>query len=98
MVLYLPHAAALGYKDAVVRTPRRRHICDSTAAFQFNQIYCVPGHRIGEAQQIVNIKLSDLADSLGEDDCVTLLGYCVFSAEDCTSSFRCKVNVKPPKS
>ena len=27
VVLYLHHAAALGYKDAVLRAPRRRHIC-----------------------------------------------------------------------
>ena len=28
VVLYHHNAAALGYKDAMVRTPRRRHICD----------------------------------------------------------------------
>ena len=38
--------------------------------------------------QIVNIQLSDLADSLGDDYCVSLLDYFIFSGEDCTSSFK----------
>ena len=28
VVLYLHHAAALGSEDAMLRTPRRRHICE----------------------------------------------------------------------
>ena len=50
-VLYLHHAVALEFKYDVVRTRRRRHICDSTASCQFNQVDCVPGHKIGEAQR-----------------------------------------------
>ena len=51
------HAAALGYNDAVVRTPRRRHTCHYTASCPFNQVDCVPGHRIGDAQTYCQHKI-----------------------------------------
>ena len=45
----------------------------------------------GKHREIVNIQLSDLVESLGEDYCVTLLGYCVFTGDDCTiSSFNAR--------
>ena len=57
----------------------------------------VTGLATGKHRQIVNIKLSDLADSLGKYPCVTLLGYCIFGEEDCTSSFKGNGKVRPPK-
>ena len=42
-----------------------RHICDSTASCPFNQYDCVTQDR--EAQQIINIQLPDVTESLGED-------------------------------
>lgn len=43
------------------------------------------------------ISLSDLAASLGESYCQTLLGSYVFTGEDCTSFFKRKGNVAPLK-
>ena len=42
----------------------------------------------GKHRQLIN--LSDLAASLREDCCATLLGMYVFSGEDCTSAFKWK--------
>ena len=41
--------------------------------------------------------MSDLAASLGESYCKTLLGFYVFTGEDCTSSFKGKGKVAPLK-
>lgn len=41
--------------------------------------------------------MSELAESLGEEYCATLLGYYVFSGEDCTSAFKGKGKVRPLK-
>jgi len=95
VVLYLHHAAALGYKNAVVRTP-------DTDIFM---ILLYHAHAIkltvyldtgsGKHRQLLN--LSELAESLGQDYCTTLLGFYVFSGEDCTSAFKGKGKVGPLK-
>ena len=64
---------------------------------QSSWLYTVLDTGSGKHRHIVNIKVSDLADSLGEYPCVTLLGYCIFGEEDCTSSFKGKGKVRPPK-
>ena len=51
----------------------------------------------GKHREIVNIQLSDVVESHGNDFCVTLPGYCVFTGDDCTSSFKGKGKVGPPK-
>ena len=91
VVLYLHHAATLGYKDAVVRTP-------DTDIFV---ILLYHAHKIkltvyldtgsGKHRQFINI--SELAESLGEDYCVTLLRFYVFRGENCTSAFKGKGKV-----
>lgn len=95
VVLYLHHAAALGYKNAVVRTPDtdifvillyHAHAIKLT-------VYLDTGS--GKHRQLLN--LSELAESLGEDYCATLLGFYVFSGEDCTSAFKGKGKVGPLK-
>ena len=95
VVLYLHHAAALGYKNAVVRTPDtdifvillyHAHAIKLT-------VYLDTGS--GKHRQLIN--LSELAESLGEDYCATLLGFYVFSGEDCTSAFKGKGKVGPLK-
>lgn len=95
VVLYLHHAVALGYKNAVVRTP-------DTDIFM---ILLYHAHAIkltvyldigsGKHRQLVN--LSELAESLGEDYCATLLGFYVFTGEDCTSAFKGKGKIGPLK-
>jgi len=47
----------------------------------------------GKHRQLINI--SELAESLGEDYCRTLLGFYVFSGKDCTSAFKRKGKVGP---
>ena len=49
----------------------------------------------GKHRQLVNV--SELAESLGKEYCATLLGYYVFSGEDCTSAFKGKGKVRPLK-
>ncbi|XP_033987161.1 uncharacterized protein LOC117483109 [Trematomus bernacchii] len=95
VVLYLHHAAALGYKNAVVRTPDT----DIFVILLYHAhairltIYLDTGS--GKHRQLLN--LSELAESLGEDYCATLLGFHVFSGEDCTSAFKGKGKVGPLK-
>ena len=93
VIHYLHHAATLGYKDAVVRTP-------DTDIFV---IFLYHAHKIkltvyldtvpGKHRQLINI--SERAESLGEDYCGTLLRFCVFSGEDCTSAFKGNRKVRP---
>ena len=45
-------------------------------------------HDIGSGKHRQLINLSDLAVSLEEDYCATLLGMYVFSGEDCASAFK----------
>ena len=95
VVLYLKYAEKIGYKSAVVRTP------DSDIFFILLHhshslnlaIYLDTG--TGKHRKIVNV--TQLAESLGAEYCTTLLGYYVFSGEDCTSAFRGKGKVTPLK-
>ena len=52
-------------------------------------------HSTGMHRRLVNV--SELAESLGSEYCSTLLGYYVFSGEDCTSAFKGKGKVTPLK-
>ena len=85
-MLYLHHAAAIGYKNAVVRTPDT----DIFVILLYHShnikltVYLYTGS--GKRRQLVNA--SELAESLGENYCAILLGYYVFSGEDCTSAFK----------
>ncbi|KAJ8348897.1 hypothetical protein SKAU_G00274860 [Synaphobranchus kaupii] len=95
IVLYCHHAAELGFKRAVVRTP------DSDVLFIL--LYHAQNIKLtvyidigtGRGRQLVNV--SQLATDLGPEYCDTLLGYYVFSVEDCTSSFKGKRKVSPLK-
>ena len=49
----------------------------------------------GKGRQLVNV--TQLATDLGPEYCETLLGYYVFSGEDCTSAFKGKGKVGPLK-
>ena len=95
VVLYLHYAATIGYKSAVVRTPDTDifvillfHAKDTNLT-----VYLDTGS--GKHRQLINV--SELAESLGEDYCATLLGYYVFSGEDCTSAFKGKGKLRPLK-
>lgn len=95
VVLYLHHAAALGYHDAVVRTP-------DTDIFV---ILLFHAHKInltvhldtgsGKHRQVINV--TEQAEILGERYCAALLGLYIWTGEDCTSAFRGKAKVGPLK-
>ena len=95
VVLYLNHSVDLGFKSAVIRTPdtdiffillHHSHSVNLT-------IYIDIG--MGKNRRIINV--TELGESLGSDYCSTLLGYYVFSGEDCTSAFKGKGKVAPLK-
>ena len=52
-------------------------------------------HGTGIHRRLINV--SELAESLGPEYCSTLLGFYVFSGEDCTSAFKGKGKVNPLK-
>ena len=95
VVLYLHYAAKLGCKSAVVRTPDSDiffillHHAHSVSL----NIYLDIG--MGKHRQIINV--TELAKSLEPEYCTTLLGFYVFSGEDCTSAFKGKGKVAPLK-
>ena len=95
VVLYLHHAAALGYKNAVVRTPDTDiFVILLYHAHSINlTVYLDTGS--GKQRQLINV--SEVAESLGDEYCATLLGFYVFTGEDCTSAFKGKGKVGPLK-
>ena len=52
-------------------------------------------HGTGMHRRLINV--SKLAESLGTEYCSTLLGFYVFSGEDCISAFKGKDKVTPLK-
>ena len=93
IILYLHHA--MGFKEAVVRTPdaniffillHHSHTLNIT-------IYLDTG--TGKHRRLIDV--STFAESLGSLYSTTLLGYYVYSGEDCTSAFRIKGKVAPLK-
>ena len=95
VILYLYHAVKMGYKSAVVRTPDTDiffiilHHCHSINL----TIYLDTG--TGKHCRLINV--TTFAETLGSTYCTALLGYYVFSGEDCTSAFRGKGKVTPLK-
>ena len=95
VVLYLQYAAGLGYKSAIVRTP-------DTEIFMIllHHAHSIPltiflDTGTGKHRQIINV--SEVAESLGNDYCTTILGLYVFTGEDVTSAFKGKGKVGPMK-
>ena len=92
VVLYLHHAVALGYKNAVVRTPDTDiFVILLFHAHAINLYLDTAGS--GKHRRLLNV--SELAKSMGEEYCATLLGFYVFSGDDCTSAFKGKWKVGP---
>lgn len=95
VVLYLHHAVALGYKNAVVRTPDTDIFVILLYHAHAIQLTIFLDTGSGKHRQLIN--LSELAASLGESYCATLLGFYVFTGEDCTSCFKGKGKIGPLK-
>ena len=85
----------LGYKNAVVRTPDTDILV--ILLYHAHTISLTIYLDTGSGKHRKLIYLSDLAASLGESYCETLLGFYVFTEEDCTSSFKGKGKVAPLK-
>lgn len=92
-MLYLHHAVNLGYKYAVVQTPDTDILV--ILLYHAHTISLTIYLDTGSGKHCKLINLSDLATSLGESYCKTLLGFYVLTGEDCTSSFKGKGKVAP---
>ena len=95
IVLYVHNASKQGFQSVVIRTPDTdiffillHHAHDVPIT-----IYVDIG--TGKKRRLINV--SEIAKSLGSDWCTALLGYYVFSGEDCTSAFGGKGKVTPLK-
>ena len=79
-MLYLHHAAILCYRNAVVRTPDTDIFL--ILLYHAHAIRLTVFLDTGSGKQRKLINVSELAESLG--DCATLLGFYVFTGDDCT--------------
>ena len=84
-----------GFKSAVVRTP------DSDIFFillyHSNKLDINIYLDIGTGKQRKLVNETELGSVLGHEYCASLLGFYVFTGEDCTSAFRGKGKVAPLK-
>ena len=95
VILYLHQAVKWGYKSSVVRTPDTDILVILLHHAKMINLTVYLDHGSGVHRKLINV--SELAESLGPDYCSTLLGYYVFSGEDCTSAFKGKGKVIPLK-
>ncbi|KAK7103627.1 hypothetical protein V1264_018493 [Littorina saxatilis] len=89
------HAAAIGYKDAVVRTPDTDIFVILLHHAHEIKLNVYPDTGSGKHRRLINV--TEFAESLGKNYCAALLGYYVWSGEDCTSAFKGKGKVGPLK-
>ena len=52
---------------------------------------------IGTGKKLRLVKISELTSTLGKEWCTTLLGFYVFTGEDCANVFKGKGKVTPLK-
>ena len=95
VVLYIRYAQEKGFQSAVVRTPDTdiffillHHAHDLTITVYID---------IGTGKNRRLICITEIANEHGRDWCRTLLGFYVFTGEDCTSAFKGKGKVAPLK-
>lgn len=95
VVLYIRYAQENGFQSVVVRTPdsdiffillHHAHDLDITVYID-----------IGTGKHRKLICITEIANEHGRDWCRTLLGFYVFTGEDCTSAFKGKGKVSPLK-
>ena len=88
IIIYIHHAVSKGYKSAVVRTPDTDLFFILLHHAQSVRLTIIIDIWTGKHRQLVNI--TELSETLEPEFCSTLLGYYVYSGEDCTSSFKGK--------
>lgn len=95
VILYLHHAVYQGYESAVVRTPDTDLFFLLLHHAQSIKLTIILDIGTGKHRQLVDV--SELSQALGQEYCSTLLGYYVFSGEDCTSAFKGKGKIQALK-
>uniref|UniRef100_UPI00358EA075 uncharacterized protein isoform X2 n=1 Tax=Myxine glutinosa TaxID=7769 RepID=UPI00358EA075 len=95
IVLYLQQAVKWGYKSCVVRTPDTDILMILLYHTSRINLSIYLDHGSGKHRTLINV--TELSESLGPDYCSTLLGFYVFTGEDCTSAFKGKGKVNPLK-
>ena len=95
VVLYLNYADELGFSSAVVKSPDTDIFFILLYHIHWINLTVYLDIGTGKHRRIINI--TDFGKSLGRDYCNALLGYYVFSGEDCTSAFKGKGKVTPLK-
>lgn len=95
IVLYLHQAVKWGYKSCVVRTPDTDILMILLYHASKISLSIYLEHGSGKHRILINV--TELSESLGPDYCSTLLGFYVFTGEDCTSAFKGKGKVNPLK-
>lgn len=93
VILYFHQAVKWGYKSSVVRTPDTDILMILLYHASRINLSIYLDHGTGMHHKLINV--SELAVLLGPYYCSTLLGYYVFSGEDCTSAFKGKGKVNP---
>ncbi len=96
IVLYLHQAVKWGYKSCVVRTPDTDILMILLYHASKINLSIYLDHGSGKHRILINV--TELSESLGPDYCSTLLGFYVFTGEDCTSAFKGKGKVNPWRS
>ena len=95
VVLYVKYAEDLGFKSVVVRTPDTDIFFILLHHANDRKIIIYVDIGTGKKRRLINV--SELAVNFGREWCSTLLGFYVFTGEDCTSAFKGKGKVRPLK-
>lgn len=94
-MLYLNYAFKLGFSSAVVKSPDTDIFFILLYHSHFINLTVYLDTGTGKHRRIINV--TELGKTLKKDYCNALLGFYVFSGEDCTSAFKGKGKVTPLK-
>ena len=95
IVIYIKFAKDQGFKSVVVRTPDTDVFFILLFHAHDLEITIYVDIGTGKKQRLVNV--SELASTLGKEWCTTLLGFYIFTGEECASSLKGKGKVTPLK-
>ena len=94
-MLYLNYAYKSGFSSAVVKSPDTDIFFILLYHSHFINLTVYLDTGTGKHRRIINV--TELGKTLKIDYCNALLGFYVFSGEDCTSAFKGKGKVTPLK-
>ena len=96
VIVYMKYASSIGFQTIVVRSPDTDILVlllHHSSLAGNSEIQFDTGS--GKHRRLVNT--SELADSLGEEFCECIIGFHVYTGEDCTSAFKGKGKKNPFK-